>query len=132
VPVRHNQRVPWRRFLLFAVLLLVAASLVSAMAPRSERVSNPPSEPLPARSLASEVRASLPADKVVRARVGDVVRLTVSAPVSDTVRLSDLGLEQPVDADLPAEFVFVADRPGRFAVRLHHAAETVGTLRISA
>jgi hypothetical protein len=130
--VRHNQRVPWRRFLLFAVLLLVAASLVSAMQPRSERGSDPPSEPLPARSLASEVRASLPKDEVVRARVGDVVRLTVSAPASDTVELSDLGLEQPVDPELPAELVFVADRPGRFAVRLHNAAETVGTLRISA
>jgi hypothetical protein len=131
--VRDNQVVPWRRFLFFAVLLLVAASAVSAVAPRERRFDEMPSRgKLPSTNPpASVVRASLPGDDEVHARVGDVVRLTVSAPSTDVVELTSLALEQPVDAGVPAEVVFVADRPGRFRVRLREAGEAIGTLRVA-
>jgi hypothetical protein len=132
--LRHNPPVPWRRFLLFAVLLLVAGSLVSAMTPHTRHSGGTPSSevtPAPTNRPASVVEASLPADRDVRARVGDVVRLTVSAPSADVVELADLALEQPVDAGVPAELVFVADQAGRFRIRLRDAGESVGTLRVS-
>jgi hypothetical protein len=132
--VRHNQVVRWRRFLLFAVLLIVGASLVSALAAR-DRVDdspNPGVAPAGATPPAPVVEASLPGEKKeVRARVGDVVRLLIRAPAADTVELSALAVEQPVDADQPAELVFVADREGRFRVRLRDAGESIGTLRVT-
>jgi hypothetical protein len=133
-PVRHNQVVPWRRLLLFAVLLIVGASLVSAMAARDRRADDSP-DPGAAASAsappASVVEASLPGDKEVRARVGDVVRLLVSAPAADVVELSTLAVEEPVDADQPTELLFVADRAGRFHVRLREADESIGTVRVT-
>jgi hypothetical protein len=125
--------VPWRRFLFFAVLLLVAVSVVSAMTPRERRIGDTPSNQAQAPAAsppASVVEASLPGDRDIRARVGDVVRLTVRAPSADIVELADLALEQPVDAGVPAELVFVADQPGRFRIRLRDAGEAVGTLRV--
>jgi hypothetical protein len=132
--VRHNHLVPWRRLLFFAVLLIVAASLVSAMAPRDRRsdsASNAAVDPSASKPPAPVVEASLPADKEVRARVGDVIRLLVRAPSADVVQVSDIAIEEPVDAGQPAELVFVADRAGRFRVRLRDAAESIGTVRVT-
>jgi hypothetical protein len=129
--VRHNHRVTWRRFLLFAVLLVLATSFISAIAPRERRASQQPrSELLPATPPASVVHGSLPGDREVRARVGDVIALSVSAPAADVVEVPTLALEEPVDDGLPAQLVFVADRAGRFRVRLRDAGEAVGTLQI--
>jgi hypothetical protein len=133
-PVRHNQVVSWRRLLLFAVLLIVGASLVSAMASRNRGDDDSPNAGAQAAASgppASVVEASLPADKEVRARVGDVIRLLVSAPSSDVVELSTLAVEEPVDAGQPTELVFVADRAGRFHVRLRDADQSIGTVRVT-
>ena len=133
--MRHNQVVPWRRLVFFAVLLVVGASLVSAMAPRdrsSDRSSNGAVDPSASSPPAPVVEAALPGEKEVRARVGDVIRLTVSAPSADVVELSTLAVEEPVDADQPAELVFVADRAGSFRVRLRDAGESIGTVRVTA
>jgi hypothetical protein len=133
-PVRHNQVVSWRRLLLFAVLLIVGASLVSALAARNRRdddSSNAGVQAAASGPPASVVEASLPGEKEVRARVGDVIRLLVRAPSSDVVELSSLAVEEPVDAGQPTELVFVADRAGRFRVRLRDADESIGTLRVT-
>jgi hypothetical protein len=131
--VRHNHVVRWRQFLLLVVLLIVGASLISALTShnRVEDSRDAGARPAGASPPAPVVEASLPADKVVRARVGDVVRLLVSAPSADMVELSALAVEQPVDAGQPAELVFVADRAGRFRVRLRDAGEPIGTLRVT-
>jgi hypothetical protein len=123
--------VPWRRLFLFAVLLIVGASLVSAMEPRDRRDDSRNAGPPASSPPAPVVEASLPTDKEVRARVGDVVRLLVRAPSADVVELSNLAVEEPVDAGQPAELVFVADRTGRFRVRLRDAGESIGTLRVT-
>jgi hypothetical protein len=123
----------WRRLLLLALLLVVGASAVSALDPRdrgSDRV-DPSIAAAAAAPPAPVVEASLPANKDVRAHVGDVVRLLVRAPSADMVQLTSLGVEQPVDAGAPAELTFVADRAGRFRVRLRDAGESVGTLRVT-
>jgi hypothetical protein len=132
--VRHNRSVPWRRLAFFAVLLIVAASLVSAMAPRDRRLdrsSDAAVDPSASSRPASVVEASLPADKDVRARVGDVIHLVVRAPSADVVEVTTLAVEEPVDADQPARLVFVADRAGRFRVRLRDAGESIGTLSVT-
>jgi hypothetical protein len=132
--VRHNHPVPWRRLLLFSVLLIVGASLVSALASRNRSDDDSPNAGAQAAASgppASVVEASLPDDKEVRARVGDVIRLLVRAPSSDVVELSTLAVEEPVDAGQPTELVFVADRAGRFRVRLRDADESIGTLRVT-
>jgi hypothetical protein len=134
VPVRHNQVVRWRRLILLAVLLVVGASVVSALEPRdqtSDRSSDPAIAAAAAAPPAPVVEASLPADKDVRARVGDVVRLVVRAPSADVVQLTALGVEGPVDANQPAALTFVANQPGRFRVRLRDAGESIGTLRVA-
>jgi hypothetical protein len=131
--MRHNDPVRWRRFLLFTVLLIVGASLISALSSRDRSNDSgdagaglvAPRPPVPV------VEATLPGKKEVRARVGDVVRLLVRAPSADTVELSALAVEEPVDADQPTELVFVADREGRFRVRLRDAGEAIGTLRVT-
>jgi hypothetical protein len=123
--------VSWRRLLLFAVLLIVGASLVSAMSSRNRGNDEPSVAPPPSSPPAAVVEGSLPAEKEVRARVGDVVRLLVRAPSFDVVQLSNLALEEPVDASQPAEIVFVADRAGRFHVRLRDADESIGTVRVT-
>ena len=131
--MRHNHLVRWRRFILLVVLLIVGASLVSALSARDRSNDSPPPGVAPAGASppAPVVEASLPSEKTVRARVGDVVRLLVRAPSADIVELSALAVEEPVDADQPAELVFVADREGRFPVRLRDADEAIGTLRVT-
>lgn len=132
--MRDNRRVPSRRFLLFAVLLFAAVWLVAAIVPEERGSDDSPAGGAPSTSAsapASMVAASLPADDDVRARVGNVVRLTVSAPATDVVELVSLGIEEPVDAGVPTEIVFVADRVGRFRVRLRDAGQAVGTVRVA-
>ncbi len=128
--MRHNHPVPWRRLFLFAILLILGASLVSAMEPRDRGRDSANPGPTASQPPAAVVEGSLPG-KEVRARVGDVVRLLVSAPSADVVELSNLAVEEPVDAGQPAELVFVADRAGRFRVRLREAGESIGTLRVT-
>jgi hypothetical protein len=125
--------VRWRRFFLFAVLLIVAASLVSALSSRDGGFDDSRDRGEVPRSSApaAVVEASLPGEKEIRARVGDVVRLFVRAPSSDVVQLTSLAVEEPVDAGQPAELVFVADREGRFRVRLRDADQSIGTLRVT-
>jgi hypothetical protein len=110
---------------------VAATSLITALTPRGGRGgSRAGSEALPATPPAPVVHGSLPRDREVRARVGDVVALSVSSPAADVVEVPTLALEQPVDSGLPAQLVFVADRAGRFRVRLRDADEAVGILQI--
>ena len=132
-PLRDNERVRWRRLILLAVLLVAGAAVVSAIQPgdRTSVSSDPAIQAAAAAPPAPVVEGSMPSEKDVRARVGDVVRLLVRAPSADVVQLLALGVEQPVDSNQPAQLVFVANQPGRFRVRLRDAGETVGTLRVT-
>jgi hypothetical protein len=121
-----------RRLLVFIVLLLVVAAVASAIAPRDDDVARrrvTPAVPPPA-AAARVVEGVLPDDRRVRARVGDIVQIRVRHTASDEVEVLALGLSEPVDADLPAELVFDADRVGRFAVTLRDAAKRVGTVEV--
>jgi hypothetical protein len=66
----------------------------------------------------------------VHARVGDIVQLEVTHDAQDEVQIPTLGVAEPVDPGLPAQLVFDADRPGRFAVTLRDAEKRIGTVDV--
>jgi hypothetical protein len=76
------------------------------------------------------VRGELPRDEVVTADVGDVVELTIHAEAADKAQIPALGLDVPVEPDVPGTLRLVADREGRFPVRLRWAGEEVGVLQV--
>jgi hypothetical protein len=120
-----------RRILLFVTLLLLIGVMASAVAPRERQLAPPPpSEPAPPPVTARVVDGRLPREKVVRARVGDVVRLAVTHNGQDVAQILALGLNEPVESGIPARFVFDADHEGRFAVSLRYAQERLGVVRI--
>ena len=124
---------PARRALLAVAILLLAAALVSSITPRQrERAPVPVPQAEPAGAAARRtVEGRLPADRVVRAREGDVVELEVTSRMPDEARIVALGLEGPTEPGLPATLTFVADRAGRFAVTLRDAGTRAGTLQIA-
>ncbi|MEA2288675.1 MAG: hypothetical protein QOD55_672 [Solirubrobacteraceae bacterium] len=122
-----------RRILLFVLLLLVVAAFADAVAPRDQQLAVKPPEGTTAPAPPADVaEATFPKDRRLRARVGDVVQVEVRNEQADEVQIVALGISEPVERDLPAELVFDADRPGRFAVTLRDGARRVGTIEIRA
>jgi hypothetical protein len=135
-----------RRLLVLVVLLLVLLAVANAIAPReSTRSTSPPPAPVttPSPQVAEPIPPAGPgtvelslsaaragARNVVRAHVGDLVHLVVSASVPGSVQLSGYDLIEPVDAASPAEFDFVAEQAGTFTVRLLDSGAVVGRLRV--
>ena len=121
-----------RRILLFVTLLLLIGVMASAIAPRERQLAPAPpqSEPAPPPATARVVDGQMPKDEEVRARVGDVVQLSVTHRGRDVAQILALGLKEPVEAGLPARFVFDADHEGRFAVSLRYARKRLGVVRI--
>jgi hypothetical protein len=121
-----------RRVLLFVVLLLVIGAVASATVPRQDDapVSRSTPEPAPTAPPADVVAAKLPGKSDVHARVGDIVQLEVTHDAQDEVQIPTLGVAEPVDPGLPAQLVFDADRPGRFAVTLRDAEKRIGTVDV--
>jgi len=132
-----------RRLLLLIAVLLVVGAVATAVAPqdsiRDDRattptVTTPPTASVP-QTAGTTVPAELPGDtpgktKTVRARVGDLIDLTVEATEPDTVTIEGYDEIQPADPDSPAHFSFFADEPGTFDVTLQEAGTVVGRLRI--
>lgn len=118
-----------RRLLLLAALLLFIGSFAGALAPR-ERRQPAPTAPAPkvVRSNAETVRATLPRAGAAKAKVGDLVALRVRSSTADQAEIPAFGLSEPVGPDLVAEFTFVADRPGRFPVRLSLSGTELGAV----
>jgi hypothetical protein len=126
--------VPGRRALLAVAILLLTAALVTSVSPRQRErtssISMPQAEPAGAAERRT-VEGRLPADRVVRAREGDIVELEVTSRAPDEARVVALGLEGPTEPGLPAKLTFVADRAGRFAVTLRDAGTRAGKLEIA-
>jgi hypothetical protein len=123
---------PLRRVLLTLIVLMLAMSAAGSISNRETTPTRsiPPAPPPQGETLRS-VTGTLPDDRVVRARVGDRVELRVEAPYPDTVELTGYDLIEAVDETTPALFDFIADRAGRFAVRLQASERTVGAVEVS-
>jgi hypothetical protein len=122
-----------RRVLLFVALLIVIGAVASATVPREQDPPVRRTLPAPVQSgpAADVVVGRLPGARDVRARVGDIVQIQVTNDAQDTVQVVALGLSEPVERGIPAQLVFDADRPGRFAVTLRDAARRIGTVEVS-
>ena len=122
-----NGPVANRRLLLLVAALLLLVSIAGALTPREDTT---PEQPVTAKrpSASATVRGTLPRPTAVRARVGDLVALRVRSGTADQAELPAFGLSEPVGPDLVAEFTFIADRPGRFPVRLSLAGDEAGAL----
>jgi hypothetical protein len=125
-----------RRFLLLVAVLMGLTALAASIAPREPLVRERASAtPTPTPTAAVETNAVRTATKTISAdagharvvvREGDLVHLTVEAADVDTVELMDDF--QPVEADSPAVFELLADRPGSYPITLLDAGRRVGTL----
>jgi hypothetical protein len=130
-----------RRLLVLAAVLLALGAVAASLAPRDLRGPQatttvrtiPPAAAAPSvqgRDVNLAVDTSAPRPQTVSARVGDHVRLTVTASRPDAVSIPALGQSQPVDPYTPAMFDLLPDLPGSFPVTLQQSGRRVATLRI--
>jgi hypothetical protein len=124
--------VPRRVAVVFAALLALGV-VVLIVVPRSEPADDPTPRTVPkGNDVRDAVRGTLPRDKVVRAKVGELVDLTVTSRVPDSAAIDAFGLAEATDRDAPARFSFLADRQGSFDVTLQLGKEkTVGRVVVS-
>jgi hypothetical protein len=137
-----------RRLLLLVAVLVATSALAAVLAPqdlrrspaRSDRGSTPTSPRAgpgaPNATSPTTVNASLPAGLqrrgYVGVTVGDLLELIVTADRPDTVAIDGYDRLAEVDSDSPARFDFIADRAGRFGVRLVDSGRRVGLLDVRA
>ena len=127
-----------RRVLIVFVVFLVVGPLVGLLVggPR-EPVTRERDDPAqaeradPPRAVVSRI-ARLPRDEAVRARVGDLVALTVTSKRPDSVEIPTLGLSEAVAPEAPAQLDFLADRPGRHPVVLSLSGARAGEIVVRA
>ncbi len=106
-------------------VLLVASSLV----PDPDQAPKPaPAPPAEATGVAVGL---LPRDRVVRAEVGELVQLTVTAAQPTGVEIREFGELGTAAPAAPALFSLLVDRPGRFEVRYVGSGRLAGVLQVS-
>jgi hypothetical protein len=136
-----------RRLLILVAVLMGLTALAASLAPpppeggRGQPGASPsPAPPAAATPVPGDgggtVTASISASgsaipRKVTAVRGDLVDLTVSGDVIDTVSIARLGVLEPMDPGSPALVQLYADTPGRFPIRLLDAGRQIGTLLIS-
>ena len=116
-----------------ALLLLVsllAGGVVDRERDRESRqatATEPEPTPATAAPLAA-VTGRLPDDKIVRARVGDLVKITVVPPRAGEATIDALGVSEETDPIVPGTLEFVASDPGRYPVQLDGSGPALGTI----
>jgi hypothetical protein len=119
-----------RRIMITMALFVVMLAVLVGSAQR-ETTTPLPLPPAARSSSPSVVEGRLPADKTIRAREGQVVRIDVQAVTPDVAEIFDLAVSAPVGPGLDAPLEFVADQPGRFDVTLRYSGERVGQLVVA-
>jgi hypothetical protein len=119
-----------RRVLLIFVAVLLLVSVLGGLAPRDDEATKP-DLPRSARTPVDTVRGTLPRDEVVRAQVGDLVELTVTAEQVDSATIEALGLTEALAPQAPARFSFLADRAGSFPVTLTLTDDRAGRVVVT-
>jgi hypothetical protein len=134
-----------RLLVLFAVLLGMTA-LVTSLAPRPTvdrpgAVQPTPSptatpSPEPSAGASQRIEETISADPgrpraKVRARVGDVLALTVRGDVLDGVEIAELGKLEPIEPGSPARFEMLLERRGELRVELVDAERLIGLVVVS-
>jgi hypothetical protein len=141
-----------RRLIAILLVLLFLTSLATALAPvqnTSKSVSSttsstestaeaPPTESEPEPEPSSRTRlidqtivASTSRPMVVRARVGDQLRLTVTSDRSGTIELAGLGSAEDIGTEQPAYFDVILRDKGSFPVQFLGEDREVARIRVT-
>jgi hypothetical protein len=128
-----------RALLLFTATLLLVAAISSVIAPRQLRsghgaaaLSAAAANKTPPRGPGDVREHTLKAPRVkpLVVTLGDVVHVDAALPTDDVVEFADLGTEASVSKGVPAVFDVVADRPGRFPLKLRYSGKQIGELEV--
>jgi hypothetical protein len=124
-----------RRFLLLVAVLMGLTALAASLAPREQLIrgrgaatATPTPRPEPAtpvKTVERTISTSEPAQRVT-VKKGQLVQLTVTGDEIDSIQLFDE--IEPIEADSPALFEVLADRPGTYPIELVDADRQIGTL----
>jgi hypothetical protein len=136
-----------RRILVLVAVLMGLTALAASLAPpppagRQGAIEGGPSPtatpsaaaapPGDGATVSARLSAGTPAGpREVSAVRGDLVNLTVSGNVIDTVAIGGLPVLEPIAPDSPARVELYADKAGRFPIRLLDAGRRIGTLQVS-
>jgi hypothetical protein len=132
-----------RRLLIVMLALLALSTLAAALVPpqarRAEETTGTETgrESRPTRDGRGApgrlVRRTIDAGRgrrPIRLRSGDQLALTVRSDVADQVEVPAFGLIEDVGRDDPARFDLLADRVGRFDIRLVEARRAIATISV--
>jgi hypothetical protein len=111
---------------LFLVLLVLSSLGQQDQATRSD-IATAPSQPPSSRTVAT-VEATMPAAREVRAKVGDLVTLTVESDEPGSVEIPAFGETEPAGPEAPAIFDVLPTEPGSYPVRSTVTGEELGVL----
>jgi hypothetical protein len=125
-----------RRFLILVAVLMGLTALAASVAPRqpTDREDRREATATPAQASGSPTFTTVQKelstldgdDARVTVREGDLVALTVSGPVSDSVIL--LNRMETINPASPARFSLLASKPGDYPIELVDADRQIGTL----
>ena len=134
-----------RLLVLFAVLLGLTA-LVTSLAPRptAPPLGRGAGDALPHRDpIAGAAGDRVATDREddlggsrggpykVKARVGDILALTVQGDVLDGVEITELGKLEPIEPGSPARFEVLLERRGELRVELVDAERLIGVVEVA-
>ena len=136
-----------RLLVLFAVLLGMTALVTSlaprpavrdgGLAPRGTPTPTPSPSPTPetAAGATRRIVQTISADPGqararVRARVGDILVLTVSGDVYDGVEISEVGKLEPIEPGSPARFELLLESRGELRVFLVDEERVIGLVDV--
>ena len=127
--MRFSGRMTRRLLLPVAVLfgvLLVLGSIGANQATRDDLATTP--GPPPTTRTVGTVEATMPSAKEVRARVGDLVTITVESDEPGGVEIPAFGQSEPVAPQAPAVFDVMPTEPGRYRVQSTETGAEIGEL----
>jgi hypothetical protein len=122
-----------RRLLIPVTLLFLALLILGSLTPpdSARRDTTSTAVPPPSSTPPRTVEATLPG-REVRARVGDLVTLTVESEAPGGVEVPAFGETEPVSPESPALFDFLPTEPGRYPVRAVETGSEIGVLVVDA
>jgi hypothetical protein len=132
-----------RLLVLFAVLLGLTA-LVTSLAPRptalrpglAQRTPTATPTPAPTQTSSRRIVKTISADEGrartrIRARVGDVLALTVRGDMLDSVEIDQIGKIEPIEPGSPARFETLLDHRGELRISLVDSERLVGVVDVA-
>lgn len=128
-----------RTLLLVLATFLLIAAVSSVISPRELSTGHGAAAvgaaannktPPPGPGDIRERTLKAPRSKPLVANVGDIVHVLATAKADDVVEFPELGMDATVSPEVPAQFDVIADRPGRFALKLRYSGKTIGELEV--